>query len=142
MDDIFPAEALIGAERRLAAAVVAVDTHALDRLLHPQFVSIRPDGRSLDRSEEIDELVAGRLVVDRLVPEETLATVNGRAGITRRTLTAEGTDHGRPFHARVLCTRTWVQVPDGWLALLSRVGPAPTETSLGPKCGVRLTVGG
>ncbi|MFM9370950.1 nuclear transport factor 2 family protein [Streptomyces sp. Da 82-17] len=139
MDDIFPAEALIGAERRLAAAVLARDMDALDRMLHPQFVSVRPDGRSLDRSEEIRELSTGRLVVADLVPEETLATVNGRAGITRRTLTAEGNWLGNPFHARVLCTRTWVQVPDGWLVLLSRVGPAPDEPELDPKCGVQLT---
>ncbi|MDI3403830.1 nuclear transport factor 2 family protein [Streptomyces cavernicola] len=139
MDDIFPAEALIGAERRLAAAVLALDVDALDRMLHPQFVSVRPDGRSLDRSEEIRELTTGRLVVTELAPEETLATVNGRAGITRRTLTAAGEWLGTPFHARVLCTRTWVQVPGGWLVLLSRVGPAPDEPELDPKCGVRLT---
>lgn len=141
MDDIFPAEALIGAERRLGAAVVACDLAALDRLLHPHFVSIRSDGSSLGRSEEIEEMKTGRLVVERIAPEETIATVNGRAGITRRTLTASGHHHGAPFDVRVLCTRTWVQVPDGWLVLLSRIGPAPTETALGPKCGVRLTAG-
>ncbi|MDI3421496.1 nuclear transport factor 2 family protein [Streptomyces luteolus] len=139
MDDIFPAEALIGAERRLGAAVLDRDMDALDRMLHPQFVSVRPDGRSLDRSAEIEELSTGRLVVSELVPEETIATVNGRAGITRRTVSASGHWHGHTFSARVLCTRTWVQVPDGWLLLLSRVGPAPDEPVLDPKCGVRLT---
>lgn len=142
MDDIFPAEALISAERRLEAAVVAADTDALDRMLHPHFVSLHVDGSSLGRAGTIAEMHTGRLVVERIVPEETIATVNGRAGITRRTLTTEGQHLGEPFDVRVLCTRTWVQVPGGWLLLFSRVGPAPAETVLGPKCGVRLTVGG
>ncbi|MFC7304514.1 nuclear transport factor 2 family protein [Streptomyces monticola] len=142
MDDLFPAEALIEAERRLGSAVQAGDADALERILHPNFVAIRPDGRSLGRGEEIGGLRSGELTVDRIVAEETIATVSGRTGITRRVLTARGASCELPFHARVLCTRTWIQGgPDGWLLLMTRVGPAPPTDVPGPRCGVRLSAG-
>ncbi|MGW0734019.1 nuclear transport factor 2 family protein [Streptomyces sp. NPDC002851] len=131
MDDMFPAEALIAMERRLGTAVRAGDATTVDLLLHPDFVSVRPDGRRLDRREVIERMRAGGRGVDHLVTEETIATVNGRTGITRRLLTTEGVPSDRlldlGLSERVLCIRTWVEKDGTWLLLTSRVCPAPPE---------------
>lgn len=135
MDDMFPAEALIDMERRLGTAVRAGDTTTVDLLLHPDFVSVRPDGLTLDRHEVIDGMRAGLRSVDHLVTEETIATVNGRTGITRRLLTTEGAPSdalmGLCVSERVLCVRTWIEKEGTWLLLTTQVCPAPDPVASG-----------
>ncbi|MFI6937943.1 nuclear transport factor 2 family protein [Streptomyces sp. NPDC050418] len=121
--DEFPAAELLAAERRLRHAVREGDLSGLHGLLHPQLVSVRPDGRSLPGEQETAELAAGTLVVERIEPEETVATVVGPTGVTRTVLAVQGRYRNKAFEARVLCTRTWVHSEeDGWQVLATRVG--------------------
>ncbi|SDJ40845.1 nuclear transport factor 2 family protein [Streptomyces indicus] len=121
--DEFPAADLLAAERQLRHAVRDGDLAALRGLLHPQLVSVRPDGRCHAGDHEAAALGEGTLVVDRIEPEETVATVVGATGVTRTVLAAQGTCDGKPFEARVLCTRTWVHDDaTGWQVLATRVG--------------------
>ncbi|WP_199549423.1 nuclear transport factor 2 family protein [Streptomyces sp. N35] len=126
--DEFPAAELLAAERRLRHAVRAGDLAGLRSLFHPQLVSVRPDGRCHGAEHEATALGTGRLDVEVIEPEETVATVVGATGVTRTVLFARGHCDDVPFEARVLCTRTWVhEEATGWQVLATRVGEVEPE---------------
>ncbi|MGN9914232.1 nuclear transport factor 2 family protein [Phytohabitans sp. LJ34] len=118
-------EDLIAAERRLQAAQLAADAHALDQLMDDQLIFTGPDGRLYSKQDDLAVQRTGRQRLSKVDEEDLRVLVLGTTGVTWFLGSLAGVFEGEQFAARVRYTRTWVHTDDhGWRLVAAHVSPA------------------
>lgn len=116
---------LLAAEHALQAAQRAGDVDALDALLHPRCVGIGPDGSAFSKEDDLESHRSGLLRITRLEAESLDVQEDAVSGVSRLVAAVDAIQGGTEVSARLLYTRLWVRVDDGWRVLAATLAPAP-----------------
>ena len=98
----------------LNAAVVTADVAVLERVLHEDYVHIRPSGVVEDRAQYLENREARRVDFESLVPDEIKVRVYGDSAIVTGRSTAKGTDQDGRMDGQRRWTRVLVRRDERW----------------------------
>jgi ketosteroid isomerase-like protein len=107
-------ESLRAAERRLQAAQLTSDVHALAELVDDTAWFTGPDRNLYSKRDDLRVHETGHQVLTRVEEEDLRVLATAHTGVTWFLGTLEGTVGGRPMSARMRYTRTWVHDRTGW----------------------------
>jgi len=124
VDEVKDADSLEAADRRLQAAQLAADAHALDQLLDDRLVFTGLDGSLYSKQDDLELQRSGQQRLTEVTEDELTAIVVGDTGVTWFRGRLAGRFKGEEFIARVRYTRTWINTPTGWRLLAAHVSPA------------------
>jgi ketosteroid isomerase-like protein len=105
-----------GLDTAYQAAVKANDAAAMDRILHPEFVLVLGDGRTVSRTDLLTEARGKRIVWERQEEEAGTQTVRvwGDTAVVTAKLWVKGTHDGNTFDRKLWFSDTYVRTPSGW----------------------------
>lgn len=115
---------LFAAEHALQTAQRASDAVELDRLLHPALLAVGPDGRLVDKAEDLAAHRAGVYALDAVDEVDLRVRLAGETGVTFAVLRVRGNVSGRHVDALMRYTRTWVRDGGDWRVLAAHITPA------------------
>ena len=101
-------------EKEWSEAYVKRDLAALDRLEADGMVQADSDGNLFTKSEDIEEVKAGMLVVTSLVQDEIKVHVYGDAAVVTSRSTEKGQYRGKDYCAQFRYTDTWIKKDGHW----------------------------
>jgi len=111
-------------ERALQAAMLASDVEALDRLLHPELLAVGPDGRLVEKAEDLEAHRSGVFEIYELDEEDVRVRVAGDTAVTFVVLLIRGAIAGEEVSGRMRYTRTWSRDDGAWRVLAAHIAPA------------------
>ena len=110
------------------AAVKRNDAETMGNILHPDFRLVLGDGRTLDRSDLLDEALSGVFDYDIQDEEPGSQTVlvAGDTAIVTAKLRLKGRKSGEPFDRTLWFSDTYVRTSEGWRYLYAQASlPLP-----------------
>jgi ketosteroid isomerase-like protein len=116
--------AVLVEERALQAAQLASDVEELDRLLHPELLAVGPDGRLVDKAEDLASHRSGVFEIRELHEEEVRVKVVGSTAITFVVLAIRGRAGDEDVSGRWRYTRTWTLDEGAWRVFAAHIAPA------------------
>ena len=118
----FTVDSVLLAERELQAAMLASDVEELDRLLHPDMLAVGPDGRVIDKADDLAAHRSGVFKITELM--EMRMTVLGDLALTFVLLEIGGSIEDADVSARMRYTRTWTRQGGPWRLIGAHISPA------------------
>jgi ketosteroid isomerase-like protein len=113
------------------AAVKRGDVATMDHILHPDFVLVRGDGRTVTRNEILDGARSGAYAYeqqDELPGTQTVRVWGNDTAVVTALLWIKGKYQGQPFDRRVWFSDTYVRTAAGWRYAFAQVSlPLPPE---------------
>ncbi len=103
-----PEEEVRKAEKAWAAAVVARDYAALDRIFCDQLIYAHSTGAVEDKNEYVARLRKGAQRYDELSHEKMTVKIHGDAAVVHAHVRMKGLSNGRPFDDRLMMLHLWV----------------------------------
>lgn len=101
-------------EKEWSEAYVKHDLAALDRLEADGIVQADSDGNVFTKSEDIEEVKTGVLVVTSLVQDEIKVHAYGDAAVVTSRSTEKGQYRGKDYRAQFRYTDTWIKKDGRW----------------------------
>jgi ketosteroid isomerase-like protein len=117
-------EAVLNEERALQAAMLASDVDELDRLLHPELLAVGPDGKLVDKAEDLAAHRSGVFKIFELEEEDLLVRVLGDTAMSFAVLRVRGAIEGAEVSGRLRYTRTWVRDGGAWRVFAAHISAA------------------
>jgi ketosteroid isomerase-like protein len=111
------------AERALQAAMLAGDVEELDRLLHPDLLAVGPDGRVIEKADDLAAHRSGAFKITGLSEEELRMTVLGDLALTFVVLDVRGSIEDADVSGRMRYTRTWTRQGGPWRVIGAHISP-------------------
>jgi ketosteroid isomerase-like protein len=105
---------LIKLEKEWSDAFVKRDLAALDRLEADGIVQPDSDGSVFTKSEDIEQVKTGVLVVTSVVQDDIEARVYGDAAVVTYRSTEKGQFRGKDYNCQFRYTDTWVKKAGHW----------------------------
>ena len=105
---------LIRLEKEWSKAYVKRDLAALDRLEADDIVQADSDGKVHSKSEDIEEVKTGALVVTSIVQDDMKVRLYGEAAVVTYRTTEKGRYRGEDYSAQFRYTDTWVKKACRW----------------------------
>ncbi len=102
------------AEKAWAAAVVAGDQAALDRILAGQLIYAHSTGVIETKSEYAGRLRAGRQKYEAIEHEKLEVRMYGGAAVAHAHVRMRGRSDARPFNDRLMMLHLWVRQDGRW----------------------------
>lgn len=118
-------EQILAVDREVAAAHVARDVAALDRLLADDLRIVRPNGVVVDKPGNLDEIRTGRRTFDTLEAPEAEARVRGDVAIVTGRARSTGSYQGKPVSGEFRFTRVYERRDGRWQLTLWQATPIP-----------------
>jgi ketosteroid isomerase-like protein len=115
---------ILTAERELQAAQRASDVDALDRLLHDDLLAVGPDGRLVDKQDDLEAHRSGVFEIHELEEEDLRVLVHGELAVTFVVLRIRGAIAGEAVGGRMRYTRTWTRDGGAWRVIAAHINPA------------------
>jgi hypothetical protein len=114
------------------AAVKRGDVATMDRILHPDFILVRGDGRTVTRDEILEGARSGDYVFeqqDELPGTQTVRLWGKDTAVVTALLWVKGMHRDQPFDRRVWFSDTYVRTTAGWRYAFAQVSlPLPADT--------------
>lgn len=107
MNDTCDKAGLARAENRLQDAVRAGDAATLAEMLHDELLATAPDGRLVDKKEDIAGYASGDFQVDAFHELERHLLLVGTTGVSLILARVVGRQAAANFDVRMRYTRTW-----------------------------------
>ena len=124
-----PAEDLRKEETAWAAAVVARDFSALDKIFTDQLIYAHATGGIESKREYLDRLRKGAQRYDSINHEKIQVVSYGDSVVTHSILRMKGSSDGKPFDNHVMMLHLWVKQGGKWrLAAHQTTLLTPTAT--------------
>jgi ketosteroid isomerase-like protein len=114
---------VLAADRALQAAQVAGDVDELDRLLHPDLLAVGPDGRLVDKAEDLAAHRAGVFEISELDEEDLRVITAGDTAVTFVLVRLRGRIGDDEVSGHVRYTRTWTNDGGAWRVLAAHISP-------------------
>jgi ketosteroid isomerase-like protein len=105
---------LIKLEKELSEAYVKRDLAEIDRLEADGIIQTDSDGNVLIKSEDIEEVKTGVLVVTSFVQDDIKVHVYGDAAVVTYRSTEKGQFRGQDYSGQYRNTNTWVKKAGRW----------------------------
>ena len=109
-----PADEIMDAEKRWAAAVLALDFTALDKVYHDDLIYAHASGIIETKSEYLAKLRSGKQKYTGIEHHSTTVRQNGDAAVAHSIVTMKGTGAGVPFDSRLMMIHTWFKSDGSW----------------------------
>ena len=101
-------------ESAWAAAVVARDFPALDKILMDDLIYAHSTGAVESKAEYLDRLRKGAQRYDSITPEKVRAASHGDSAVTHTILRMKGSSDGKPFDDHLMMLHLWVKQGSKW----------------------------
>ncbi len=95
-------------------AIVKADIAFLERVLHEDYIHLRPRGPAEDRAQYLENRKTGRVDFESLVADEIKVRVYGDAAIVTGRSIAKGKDQQGAFDDQRLWTRVFLRRDGRW----------------------------
>lgn len=106
--------AVIQAEQALAAAHLTLNLATIDRLLHPDYVIVQPDGTIETKADTLASLQTGDRYWDLAESDELIVHLHGDTAIVTGRWRGCGRNGAVTFDYQARFLSTWVRTVDGW----------------------------
>lgn len=107
-------EAIVAAERELAAAHLTLDLAALDRLFHRDYVIVQPDGTTETKAAVLASFAAGERHWDMAAVDQLDVRRYGDAAVVIGRWRATGRNRQVPFDYAARFLSLWVNEDGQW----------------------------
>lgn len=109
-----PEAAVRDAEKAWAAAVVARDFQALDRIYGDNLIYAHATGAIQSKQQYMARLRSGAQKYDSITYESTRVVPYGDCAVTHSILRMTGTTDGKPFNDHVMALHVWEKQGSAW----------------------------
>jgi len=109
-----PEDEIVKAEKSWAAAVVARDYAALERILHGDLIYAHSTGVIETKGEYVGKLKSNTQRYDVLDHQKTTVKVHGNSAVAHSTVIMKGQSGDRPFDNRLMMIHLWVKESGQW----------------------------
>ncbi len=123
-------QAIAEAERGLAAVHLALDLDTFDRLLHPKYRNLQPDGSTESKAEVISSLRSGQRRWDRAEVDQLEISVYGDAAVAVGRGRARGRHGAVRFDYAARFLSVWVRDGNCWRNVAYQASELPPPPSL------------
>jgi len=118
-------EEVLAAEEAWALAHLNTDKEEIDRLMHPDYTIIKPDGSVWDKKKALASYIPGKRDWTEASSSEHVVKIYGDTAIVIGLWKAKGINNGVPFDYQARYTSLWVKDNEG----LRMVSDQSTEIS-------------
>lgn len=108
---------IMACEQRLAAAHVTLDLHAIDALLHDDYVIVQPGGALESKQDVLASYRSGARFWSRAAVDELDVQLYGDCARVVGRWQAAGANNGAPFNYQARFVSIWVRQGNSWLNL-------------------------
>ncbi len=98
---------IIEAEEQLRVAMLTSDVRILDELLAPELIFTNHLGQVLDKKDDLEAYMSGRLKVEQLNPSERQILFHEKVAVVSVLMRVSGTYDGNPANGDFRFTRVW-----------------------------------
>lgn len=116
------------AERALAAAHIALDLDTLDRLLHPDYINLQPDGGSETKAQVLASFQTGARHWDMAEVDQLDIRVFGNCAVVVGRWRAAGRNGAVHFDYAARFLSIWVNDEGRWRNVAYQATEAPLPT--------------
>jgi len=109
-----PEDEILDAEKRWAAAVVALDFAALDKVYHDGLIYAHSTGIIETKSEYLAKLRSGKQKYTAIEHHKTTVRRQGDAAVAHSIVTMKGQSASGPFDNRLMMIHTWFKSNGSW----------------------------
>ncbi|MDA1313918.1 MAG: nuclear transport factor 2 family protein [Acidobacteria bacterium] len=109
-----PDDEIVNAEKGWAAAVVALDFAALDKIYHDDLIYAHSTGTIETKSQYLAKLRSGKQKYTAIGHHETIVRRQGDAAVAHSIVTMKGTSVSGPFDNRLMMIHTWFKSGGSW----------------------------
>ena len=102
-------EEVLAAENAWAQAHLDTDVNALNRLMHPYYTIIKPDGSIWNKETALASYVPGKRDWTEAGSSDHIIRIYGDTAIVIGIWTAKGVNNGTPFDYKARYTSLWVK---------------------------------
>lgn len=106
--------AVIQAEQALAAAYLTLNLATIDRLLHPDYVTVQPDGTIETKAETLASLQTGDRRWELAESDELVVRLHGDTAVVTGRWRGRGSNGAVTFDYQARFLSTWVRTIAGW----------------------------
>ena len=106
-------EEVLAAEKEWAQAHLNTDTEEIDRLMHPDYTIIKPDGSVWDKKIALASYTPGKRDWTEAGSSEHSVRIYGDTAIVIGLWKAMGVNNGEPFDYQARYTSLWVKTNEG-----------------------------
>lgn len=110
------------------AAVKKNDAKTMDRILADDFVLVTGRGKTLTKTDLLNEARARNIVYERQEDSNQTVRIWGNTAVVTALLWAKGTNQGKPFEYKLWFSDTYVRTSNGWRYVFGQASiPLPKE---------------
>jgi ketosteroid isomerase-like protein len=127
------AQELIEFRNRYIEAEENRDTAFLDKILADDFFALNPQGKLLNKQQQLENLKRPDRTLKVLNPREFQVHFygDGKVAILTEHVTVDGTDKGRPFGGEYRFLRVFAKQDGEWKVVLAQGSPMPDQAAVG-----------
>ena len=109
-----PDDEIANAEKGWAAAVVALDFTALDKIYRDDLIYAHSTGIIETKAQYLAKLKTGKQKYTAIEHHETMVRRQGDAAVAHSIVTMKGTNASGPFNNRLMMIHTWFKSGGSW----------------------------
>ena len=109
-----PEDEILAAEKRWAAAVIALDFGALERIYHEDLIYAHSTGIIETKGEYLGKLRSGKQKYDVIEHHKTTIRSHGDAAVAHSIVTMKGRSSSGPFDDKLMMIHTWFRSDGVW----------------------------
>jgi ketosteroid isomerase-like protein len=121
------ADIIAAHEQAIAAAHVSLDLEAIDRLYHPAFIVVQPDGMIETKAEVLESYRSGGRHWDFAEVDRLHIRVAGNTAVAVGRWRARGINGGERFDYAARFLSVWTQEDGAWRNLAYKAEEIPIE---------------
>jgi ketosteroid isomerase-like protein len=106
--------AVVDAEKALAEAHLSLDLETIDRLLHPDYMIVQPDGRVETKAEVLASYQTGMRHWDTASVGELTVTLHGETAVVVGRWQATGKNNSERFNYAARFLSVWIRDEGRW----------------------------
>ena len=127
------AQEVIDFRNRYIEAEENRDMALLDKVLADDFFALNPQGRLLNKAQQLENLKRPDRTLKVLKPRETEVHfyADGRVAILTEHVTVDGMDKGKPFGGEYRFLRVFAKQNGEWKVVLAQGSPMPDQPGAG-----------
>jgi ketosteroid isomerase-like protein len=125
------AQELIAFRNRYIEAEENRDTAFLDKILADDFFALNPQGRLLNKQQQLENLKRPDRTLKVVNPRETQVRFygDGKVAILTEHVTVDGMDKGKPFGGEYRFLRVFAKKDGEWKVVLAQGAPMPDQAA-------------
>lgn len=110
-------------EHRMLNAMLTSDVTEIDTLLADDLLATGPDGRLINKADDLAAVQSGLLQVNRMEPLESTVKLLSDSAIVYKLIDMQGLIDNQPFDGLYRFTRVWSNQSGNWQVIAAHISP-------------------